>query len=347
MPGVDGLALLTVVRDRFPNAARIMLSGHAEVEAALRSIPIAHQFLSKPCDAALIKQVIDRACQLEGLVRGEAVRRNVGGLGALPSSPRIYNELNAALANPGTSMAEIARIVEQDVGISARILQIVNSGFFGMPRRVTTVNAAVGYLGAGMIKSLALSAGVFDAFDVERQLAGFSIDAEQRHAFLTASIAAKLFTDRQLSGEAFTAGMLHDVGTLILASRLPSDLARVRSAERRPDEPEHEVETRLLGFSHAEIGAYLLGLWGLPFPIVEAVGFHHAPDQLGHARFDIVAAAHIADALARELAPDPDRSPPQLDAAYLARIGAAEKIDAWRAEATRLAGSCTEAPVGP
>jgi len=337
MPGIDGLALLTTVRERYPDAARIILSGFSEVDTALRTIPIAHQFLSKPCDAAVIRNVVQRAGQIQELLRNDTIRRYVGGIASLPSCPRVYNELNAALANPDTSIAEITRIVEHDVGISARILQVVNSGFFGMPRRVTSVQNAVGYLGAGMIKNLALSIGVFQAFGEHGSVRGFSIDAEQHHAFLSANIAGSLFEERQLSSEAFTAAMLQNVGVLILATRMSEEYERVIAERDATSRPDFEVETRLLGFNHPEIGAYLLGLWGLPFPIVEAVAFHHTPERLEQGAFDAASAVYVADHLAREVAPHAGNGDLALDEALLARLGVLGELPKWRAHAEKLA----------
>jgi CheY-like chemotaxis protein len=184
MPDVDGAALLKEIQRRYPRTVRIVLSGHTEAETALRTIPIAHQFLTKPCDADLLKAVIERACSLQAMLEDEVIRDLVGGLGGLPSAPRIFTELTAALADPNRALAEVAGILEQDVAMCANILQLVNSSFVGLGRRMSSVRDAVVYLGARTLKQLVLSVEVFRVFPAAFPDQGFSVEALQRHSLV-------------------------------------------------------------------------------------------------------------------------------------------------------------------
>ena len=340
MPGMDGASLLTKVCDLYPQVVRIVLSGHTELFTALRVAPVAHQFLAKPCDASTLRITVERACHLKDLLSDGSICRTVGALRDLPSLPRTYHALTQALANPEASLPQLARIVEQDVGISAKILQLVNSAFFGVARPITKIEHAVVYLGINTLKSLALSLEIFSVFEPNAAMTGFSLEGLQTHARLTANIAARLPVPDYLKDIAVAAGMLHDVGKLILAWKLPKRVKEQLAEAAKEHCPLHVVEERQHGFSHAEIGAYLLGLWGLPHVLVEAVALHHNPNRVPHQGFDLVTAVHAANLLAHEVE---SRSPGasldiEADSNHdiLAELGSKEDVAAWRAMAAEM-----------
>ena len=346
MPGIDGAALLAHVRERYPQVVRIVLSDNAEISTALRVVPVAHQFLAKPCDAEMLRVAIERACHLKALLHDDSIRRTVGGLSELPSVPRTYHALTLALADPDSSIQKIAEIIEHDVAISAKILQLVNSAFFGVARSITNIQNAVGYLGIITLKSLVLSVEVFRVFAPKGPLEGFSLEKLQRHARLTAYIAARLPVPAHLVDFAMVAGMLHDVGKLIMAWKLPERFRKLMAEAREEQCPLYKVEEREYGFSHAEIGAYLLGLWGLPYALVEAVALHHSPNRVPHQNFDAATAVYIANLLTQEL----DSSPlsPQEDGfqnnqEYLVSLGVQEELPHWRAMAAEVPPLLAEA----
>ncbi len=301
MPGMDGATLLCHAREHYPQMVRIVISGNAELATALRVVPLAHQFLSKPCDAAMLRVAIERACHLKAVLSDDSIRRTVTALGDLPSLPSTYQALVQAVADPDTSIQRVARIVEHDVGISAKVLQLVNSAFFGLAHSITNIQGAVTYLGINTIKSLVLSLEIFRAFRPKKDLPGFSLEKLQIHAQVTAYIAARLPVPNHLAEIAMVAGMLHDVGKLIMAWKRSEQFGRMLLHGQEMDCPMHQVEEHEMGFSHAEIGAYLLGLWGLPYTIVEAVALHHRPNRVPHQNFDAVSAIYTANLLAHEL----------------------------------------------
>ncbi len=329
MPEVDGAALLAHVQRQQPRTVRIVLSGHTELEAALRAIPVAHQFLSKPCDAAELENVVERACSLQSLVEDPKIRQAVGGIQQLPALPRVYHRLTQALAEDRTEAPEVAALLQQDMTICAKLLQIANSAFFRLARRITNVQEAVRYLGFAMVRNLVLT---IEVFRPGTQLAAFSFETLQQHSLRVAGLAREIVADRFQADDAFMAGMLHDIGKLVLASRLPELSRRAMEKSRRNRLPPWQTERELLGISHAEVGAYLLGLWGLPYPIIEAAAYHHQPRSVTPHAFDALAAVHVADGLVHETSPSAEGLPAEpLDEAYLAALGVLDELESWRA----------------
>jgi len=347
MPEMDGATLLQQVRERYPEVIRIVLSGHTEMSTALRAVPIAHQFLAKPCDAGTLRLAIERACHLQALLTDSCVRSTVGALGDLPALPRIYDALNKALADPDSSLRKISGIVEQDIGISAKILQLANSAFFGSSEPVANIQSAVGYLGLNALKCLVLSLEIFKVFAPRTNVPGYSIDAMQRHALITAHIVARLPVPKHLADVAFVSSMLHDVGKLIQAWKLPESFAETIRQSADEHLPLYKVEERARGFSHAEIGAYLLGIWGLPYPVVETVALHHAPTRVPHQGFDAIAAVYVANLLAHRVDPVPAKADPESDLTQfeqdLAALGVLDSIPAWQQMASDVPALMAEA----
>jgi putative nucleotidyltransferase with HDIG domain len=351
MPGMDGANLLKRVQAEYPEVVRIVLSGHAELEMALRAVPVAHQFLNKPCEPGRLVNVVSRACSLQALLSDDSVRSIVGKIDSLPSLPRVYSELVKVLADEDTSCRDVARILKQDMSMCAKLLQVVNSAFFRLSRTVTKIEEAVTYLGFGTIKQLALGIEVFRLGNGNPSLGGLSLEELQKHSMLVACIASGLFDDSKEKEDAFVAGMLHDIGKLLLAVELPDHVEKVVATMRAEGGAWHTAEESCYGVTHADIGAYLLGLWGLPCPIVEAVAYHHAPGHVEQEGFDILAAVYLANALAAE------QMPPQIsgikseitaiEPAYLDGLGVGDKLDEWREMAKKMADDGSSGPSAP
>lgn len=327
MPEMDGAMLLKKVQKLYPHMVRIVLSGHAEMESALRVVSVAHQFMSKPCSADQLIGVIERAFHLQALLEDGEIKRGIGKIEHLPVLPGVYQSLSKALCRPDTTVGDITAIVEQDMAISARILQLVNSAFFSLSRRVTNVSSAISLLGLNMIKNLTLTVEVFRSFQRNPKSQEFSSENLQQHSLWTARIARRMFQDNQKSDDAFMAGMLHDIGKLIMMSFFPKQFAQVLKDAREQDKEWHFVEKEHYGVTHAEIGAYLLGIWGLPYPIIEAVAFHHEPRSVPHQEFGILSAVYVANRLASHSA---DSSEDGIDREYLQALGVADQLPSWK-----------------
>ncbi|MBI3450408.1 MAG: HDOD domain-containing protein [Acidobacteria bacterium] len=332
MPGMDGAELLTKVKAEHPGAARIVLSGHAEREAILRALPVAHQFLSKPCDVQVLRSAIERTCDLHRLIQDEKIRAVVGNVERLPSVSRTYRDLADVAANPAAGIADVAEIVQRDPAISVKVLQMVNSAYFGVAQSVTSIRQACNYLGLELLKGIALTTQIFSVMEA-KPVEGFSLERLQTYSLQTARLAKRFLADSKLAEEAFTAALVHDIGRIIIALGLPGEFASIAREVRTSGRPFHLVEEATLGVTHAEVGAYLLGVWGLPFSIVECVAYHHRPGALGEGPCGVLAAVHAADALVdttctgETLAPIEER----LDVAFLDRAGYASNLATWRA----------------
>src|SRR4051794_19719761 len=189
MPGLDGITVLERAREQQPEAVRIVLSGGAERGAALAASRVAHRYIAKPFREDDVRTAIDRACRLRSLLREEGWRRAAGGVMALPSCPRIYTELTELVADPDATAADAAAVVERDIAMTAKVLQLVNSAFFGLGRRISRMPEAVQYLGLNTLRALVLHAGASEAFAPTRPIEGFSIAALQHRSHLAARIA--------------------------------------------------------------------------------------------------------------------------------------------------------------
>jgi HD-like signal output (HDOD) protein/CheY-like chemotaxis protein len=348
MAKMSGATLLKKVQERDPSVIRILLSGHTGLELLRSALPYAHQFLPKPCDGQLLRSTLESACKLRGLLMRPEMRQLVGGSNELPSAPRTFLELSNALSNPGSSSRAISEIVERDIGISARVLQLVSSAFYGLPRAVTSIGGAVAYLGVEVIKAIVLSVEVSRMFPLTQTIPDFSLEGLQQHASRVSQLAKRILGHEQ-GGEALVvAGLLQDCGQLVLASRAASRFAIALQTSASRKQPLGEVELDLFGATHADVGAYLLGLWGLPQRVVSAVANHLEPQRGGSRIFDAAAALYVAN----HLLADPDvpaleEVPPHsvaLDLAYLRQVGVAQQLDEWRRIARTMGGNNAAAP---
>ncbi len=300
MPGMDGAQLLDRVREEYPEVIRIVLSGYFDEQAAIRAVPVAHKFLMKPCNRDTLQEAIESSCGWRALLQDSGLQRVVGAMGELPTRSHTSNALLTALEDPNVHWEEVGRIVEQDVGVAAKVLQLVNSAFFHLAHEVTSISVAVSYLGLDLLKQLVLSVEVFRSFPLDDNRS-FSMEAFQNHSRLAAQVARELPVERSKASAAVIASFLHDAGKLVLAARMPQEFDAAVSAAAREQVPLHEVEKEMYGTTHAEIGAYLLGLWGMPSPVILAIAEHHHPAaEVGAFPLELSNAVHVADLLAAE-----------------------------------------------
>jgi HD-like signal output (HDOD) protein len=326
MPGIDGTTLLGTIKEDFPHIVRIMLCPQSEMDSIFVALPVSHQILTKPLDADALCNAIERIYGLRELLT-ESLRKKIGALQQLPSVPTAYLEMMSAMAKPDVSMAKIARIIEKDTAMAAKTLQCVNSACFCLSRRITSVDQAVAYLGMDLIRDLSLTVHMFAALEPTAMRSGFSFDAEQEHSMLTAKVARRLVPGPRLSRNAFTAALLHDIGNLILAVCKPEEFKKVMTSCKNTDRPAHEIEAELMGVTHAEVGAYLLGLWRLPHNIVEAVAFHHNPSAALERSFDVPTTVSVANALVEEAI----LNRPITIEAHLESLNVLDRLPRWRA----------------
>lgn len=335
MPGMNGVQFLEVVKERYPHTIRIVLTGQADKDAALRAIGLTHQFISKPCNTETLKASLEQARVLYDLLASPDLKHLIMQIDSLPSLPSLYYELMAELQAPNASIRKIGEIIAQDIAMAAKILQLVNSAFFGLSRHISDPVQAVLLLGLDTVKALVLSVHIFSQFN-QIESKAISPESLQQHSLTVAMLARQIAEaegaiEPQLVDYAFTAGLLHDLGKLLLAAKLPQkyEAAFQLATQAGIELPKAELE--IFGATHAEVGAYLLGLWGLPYPIIEAVAFHHNPQASLELKLNPLAAVYGANILVSEAnSADEQKRPDQLNIAYLAALGLNERLPVWR-----------------
>ena len=335
MPGMNGAQLLTEVMQRHPSIIRIVLSGHADSALIVESVSVTHQYISKPCDPQTLKSTIVRATELRALLEDANLRYLASQMGVLPSLPSPYLEMAQELQSPEASIQKVGQIIARDPGMTAKILQLANSSFFGRRRQVSNPAEAVSYLGLVRIQCLFLTIHAFSQFNApdNQYLSGERL---WKHSMCTAALAKQIAeaerAEKRTVEQAFTAGLLHDIGTLMLACRLPKRHAEAFDCARANNVPLWIAERETLCASHAEVGAYLLGLWALPDPIVEAVAYHHRPAEMLCKSLSPLTALHAADALDHEQNGEvhPGIPAAQVDLTYLTGLGLRDRLAVWR-----------------
>jgi HD-like signal output (HDOD) protein len=328
MPGIDGAMLLNLVKDECPATVRIMLSGHADREAIVRALPALHQLLSKPCDAITLRGAIERSLDGVNVDRDTKIRRIVGGIDKLPTPPDLFFELSRLMQSPATSVADVAKVVTRDPGLSAKLLQLVNSAYFGTGTSTTSIQQAVALLGTDRLRYIALTASVFSSPDNVNG-AGLWLEKMQQES-LRAAWLARSFAEPAVRDEAFASTLLHDVGRVVLALAQGANFLALTERVKR-GETLLDVELDVFGVTHADVGARLLAIWGLPSAIVDVVQYHHDPGSAPEASRALARNVHVADAIVH--GPSNEM---KLDLASLERAGHAHRVDGWLAIANKM-----------
>lgn len=281
-----------------------------------------------------LKPEMERARPLRDRLNEPKILSLVGHTDALPSVPTLYLELLEELRSPSTTFKSIAGIISRDVAMTAKILQLVNSAFFGFYRNITSVEHAVGILGMRMIRSLVLSVKIFQEYS-SAKMAEFPIDALMQHCVSTGALARIIGKSQTkeptLIEDVFMAGMLHDVGKLVLADKLTHEYAEVKKLAEEKQMLFCDAEREKLGVTHAEVGAYLMSLWGLPDNIVETVAFHHEPLKSNNRQFGPLTVVHVANVFEHNEHSGPGDSGKrhEVDMEYLRALNMADRVDKW------------------
>jgi HD-like signal output (HDOD) protein/CheY-like chemotaxis protein len=343
MPQMDGMQLLAEVKSKHPQVVRIILSGQVEPESTFKSVQVAHQSLSKPCDADILKHTLNKLFGLRNLLEDESIKRIVSQTETLPSLPEVYTDVVSELQSSDPSVQKVAEIISADLAMTAKILQVVNSAFFGLVRKINNPKEAVMLLGTETIKALVLSVKIFSQFN-HKKFAWFNFDELFNHSMSVSMFAQTIskqeHLDQTLVNNSLMAGMFHDLGKLILVTNFQEPYQKVLTEAGRTRQNLWDLEIERFGTSHAEIGAYLMGLWGLEYPVIEAIAFHHRPGKSLSNSTGLLTAVHFGDAFDR-LKKDPndlngENGLRQLDRGYLDNLGVAGRINDWQTVCNEL-----------
>lgn len=333
LPDMDGIRFLNTVKKRCPEAHRLVVSDLGDRGSAVECAGVAHHCVPKPWDAEALRTNLERTFSLGIWLSNQTVRVLAGRMTVVPSPPELYFEIVRALQSPQLNLEELAGHIARDPAITSKLLQLSNSAVLGLHMKVTTVQDAIGYLGLDMTRSLILLAHSFSDCDKART-SGFSVDQLWQHSLRTGLLAHRIATldnaSSDIVDESFLAGLLHDLGKLLLAVNLPEDYKQVIANARERKVSLWEAELEKFGATHGEVGAELLATWNLPLTVVEAVALHHYPAKMITDTFSPLTAVHAANVFEHERSHNPSEHV-TVDRIYLADLGLADRLESWRA----------------
>ena len=335
LPDMDGFRLLDTIQQSHPNTHRFLVADLADPKTAVKTAGIAHQCLPKPLDSDTLRTSLERIFNLNIWLSNPNVRSLLGRMPVVPSPPDLYFTIARALSDPESNLDEVSGRASQDPAMSGKLLQLANSAALGLRHKVVNVEEAIGYLGLETTRSLVLLAHTFSHCKTGRG-SGLNIDRLWKHSVNTGSLARRLAREegcgREMTDEAFLAGLLHDIGLLLFAVNLPQEYNEVVARTRASGLPLWQAEFDHFGANHAELGAELMAIWNLPLSVIEALALHHHPSKLISSGFGPLAAVHAADAFEHELTRSNDHPEGSaIDANYLADLGLSERLEPWRA----------------
>jgi HD-like signal output (HDOD) protein/ActR/RegA family two-component response regulator len=333
--GKSGNDLLDAFMRRQPKALRIIISDLADVTSTMKCIGHAHHHVLKPCSAQTLLQVLDQAFAQEAWLPSEPLQGFIAQMRQVPSPIKSYQQIVEEMKSPTCSLEKIGNLVAQDPAVAAKLLQLANSAVFGLEINVVSPAMAISYIGLETTKAVVLLAHTFSSFD-NLKLVQFSMEDLWRHSVDVGRMARRVVVLEKagddMAEQAFAAGLLHDIGKLLFAANHPGVFGKVLRLSREQHCNLWEAEAQVMpGVGHAELGATVLGIWGLPKSITEAVALHHRPwRQRGH-KFGPATAVHVANILDHEKHPDPSIiMPSQINTSYLADMGLAGRVEDWR-----------------
>ncbi len=332
MPGMSGTEFLRRLQKYYPSCVRIVLSGHADRDDVMALTGCVHQFLSKPISSKVLRRVLGRAARMSNLLGDVDMREIITKLEALPTQPSIYRELMLEIESPSSTAKSIGEIVAHDAAVSSKLLQLVNSSFFTLGQDVTSIEQAVNLLGLETLKALALNESLLEMFkntDIDQQMADDLWVHMQSVAVVAGKIVQDLTDDRQMHETAFAGGLLHDIGRLIIMTEMHDAYKRAEAYAIENHVNISKAELEVLGSSHAEMGAYLLGLWGLPDSLVDCALYHHRVGNYTQDHADALIAVNIANGLVDEMVPSHIRVAP-LDKDIVEKKQLGQYMAQWR-----------------
>jgi HD-like signal output (HDOD) protein len=327
--------LLRRVQNEHPEVLRVVLSDREGVEV-FRRVPYAHQFFRRTAAPAALAAALAQCLQLRALIRRPQLRALVSSSNALPAAPRLYAQLIDLLADPKCSMVKVVDVIQRDIAMSTRLMQLVSSAFFGLSTQIQSLGACVGYLGLNAVRSLVLSAEITQLFPAA--VPGFSSETVHARALATSRLARRLAPGVADESQAFVAGLLHGVGQLVLAARAPERFREALELARARELSLTAAQVEVFGASDAQVAAYLLALWGQPIEIVSAIANQDTPEQVDVRTPGMATLLYISKRLAENPAMplgEDVGSAAQLNTAFLTQVGALEKLTSWRAVASR------------
>jgi putative nucleotidyltransferase with HDIG domain len=305
------LESLRALEAECPDIPRVVVCGQAWERVFREWKGVPPTLLPEGAGQQAAEEKLARAITLNQWLMQPAVRAVLPRLDTIPTLPASHQRVVEALQDPNHSGESVAELMSQDIALTTNLFKSVNSAAFGLGQPVHSVQDAITYLGVQRLQALVVSAWAFRFID-DKMCRGFDPQKEWEHALAVAAgaqeLARELWTPAGLREAAFTAGMLHDVGKLLLAANAPDGYGLILEEARDSGRPLWQVEKEDMGFSHAEIGGCMLGIWGTGMPIVEAVAWHHEPALAPERKLSALTLVHVADCKVRGVEPDAAQS---------------------------------------
>jgi HD-like signal output (HDOD) protein len=330
MNDMDSAQFHKKLSELYPGTVRIIYSENTDKGIYFKAAKFIHQFIAKPCAVDIIKKIIRNSIGLSNLLGDEKLRARIRSIDDLPSFPEIYIQLEKELQKDDISIRRVADLIRQDVYITAKLLKITNSAFFGLTTYVNNPLQAVNLLGLHTVQSIVMAASVFEQFKYPN-LPGYSLDIIFNESIAVGAGAQALANSfglsKQMTDDSLLAGMLHDVGKLIMLTYFQKEFVRAVKMSENDGIPLEEAEREIIGISHAEAGAYLLSLWGLPGSVVEATAFHSNPNLTPSPVMNVLTTVHLAYAFNQEKAiQEKETDSSALDMEYLEKLDLSKKV---------------------
>ncbi len=306
MPGINGAELLSTVAENFPWVIRVILTSEANNNLSLKAVKYAHRCLKKPVNMAEIESEIENTLLVYKSEISRIVRTVLTGLDSIPVMPKVYTELISEIKKgEEASLHKIGDLVAEDPGMSMNILRVVNSPYFGSELTINKPEHAVTMLGLNVVKNLILTAELIDIFPLSPENSSL-VDDIIHHSTLCSCLMTEIFAHEELNGKvskedveiAGSIGMFHDVGKIVLASEFPDLYQKVTAIHHHSDERLSSIEWQHLGVSHAEVGAYLMSLWGLSSKVAKTIAIHCSASKENRKRDIFMRAIHYSNHIA-------------------------------------------------
>ena len=343
----DASGLLNEALEKCPNTARFLFAHEADLALVAAKVLGDHEILPKPIEYASLKNRIE-----QGLNEASASPASSEPTAATaPAIPAVYDEVLNALNSPDVTSESVGNIIATDDALNQEVLMLTRSAYLGLPGKIIEPVEAVEVLGLETVKTL-VTARKFLAEHAQVRPGYLSVEQIWQHSTHVAQIARDLVLfetkDRAMASQALAAGLVHDLGKVVLATNYDDLYGRVHSLARKQPVPLWEIEKEMFGASHGEIGACLLGMWNLPIAIVDATAFHHEPPLGEHTKLSPLAAVHIANVLEHQLHPSDElRVVPTVSTPFLNELGLLQRLPIWRATFGNQRARTKPADAGP
>ncbi len=334
LPDGTGIDLHKYIAENHQDIIRFLYSENSDKDVVYKSAGYIHQFMNHETKPNQFMHIIDNAFGLKEVLANKDLHKRLSGITNLPSPPEIYNQLTNELQCQAPSIHNIANIIKKDVSITAKVLHMVNSAYFGLSAHVENPLHAVNLLGIDTIQSMVLTAGVFNLFK-DPGIPGYSIESIYNNSLAVGTSSRHLANAFGLmtkhTEDALMAGMLHDIGKLVMLSYFPNEFKQSVELSEREAIPLFEAEKQIVGVNDAEIGAHLLSLWGLPNSILEAIALHYTPQKAQAPITNVLTAVHLGYALNHDIVHNiKEETESAVDMDYLEQLNLSSNIESLK-----------------